>query len=332
MSFRFGIFALALAAASLVQPALADDQPVKAQPATSLLPFFMVNDNRLTIAYQATGVQPGFPGTTARQVYAFTHFDTWAYGTNFVNAILSKSDHNDPAAPCPIYGKGCAGETDFYGIVRSTFGFNEIFKTRAFTWGILRNVSAQIGADVNHENTFQAPSKQAGVVGLQFAFDLPYKGFFNISPLYYKETNHNSYLTPAFTGGGGIPDGNVNFRGTWAVEMNYYMDLGFLPEYLPLSVSGRAKLIGPKGTGTDVVIAGNLPRKTEFYSEPIRLTLDASKVLWGATYSHYLDVWVAYQYWQNKFGLDHELSSNCIKLNAGSCTESTLYTGVTVKF
>ena len=45
--------------------------------------------------------------------------------------------------------------------------------------------------------------------------------------------------------------------------------------------------------------------KTEFNSEPIRLTFDASKAFWGAKYSHFVDVWVAYRYWQNKFGLDH---------------------------
>ena len=42
----------------------------------------------------------------------------------------------------------------------------------------------------------------------------------------------------------------------------------------------------------------------EFNSEPIRLTIDASKAMWGAKYSHFVDVWVAYRYWQNKFGLD----------------------------
>ena len=45
--------------------------------------------------------------------------------------------------------------------------------------------------------------------------------------------------------------------------------------------------------------------KTEFNSEPIRLTFDASKAFWGPKYSQFVDLWVAYRYWQNKFGLDH---------------------------
>jgi hypothetical protein len=81
---------------------------------------------------------------------------------------------------------------------------------------------------------------------------------------------------------------------------------GFLPEYLPLSISGRAAWYGPKGAGTTV--PGTLERKIELNSEPIRLTLDASKAVWGAKCSHFVDVWVACRYWQNKFGLDHNVA------------------------
>jgi len=45
--------------------------------------------------------------------------------------------------------------------------------------------------------------------------------------------------------------------------------------------------------------------------------------------------WVAYRYWQNKFGLDHNKSGACIistGVSNNSCTESTVYAGVTVKF
>ena len=75
----------------------------------------------------------------------------------------------------------------------------------------------------------------------------------------------------------------------------------------------------------------------EFNSEPIRLTLDASKAMWGPKWSHFVDVWVAYRYWQNKFGLDHTTAFACTSgvpagQNNGSCTESSGYAGITVKF
>jgi len=303
-----------------------DDPPVKATPKPAApVPFFFVNDNRLTYAYMPNGTDPGVTASTAKQAYAFTHFDAWQYGTNLINLALYKSDHNDPAAPCAPGGRvGCAGASDFYGYIRSTFGFNQIFDTTAFTVGPLRNISFEVGADAGVENNPLSPAKRSGVVGLLFAFDLPYKGFFNVSPLYYKETNHSAFL-PAPS------DGTLDFRGTWALETNYYMDLGFLPQNMQFwSISGRAAWYGPKGPGTSV--PGTLDRKIEFNSEPIRLTLDASKAVWGDKYSHFVDVWVAYRYWKNKFGLDNNLSPSCIGKYAGSCVESTLYSGVTVKF
>ena len=58
---------------------------------------------------------------------------------------------------------------------------------------------------------------------------------------------------------------------------------------------------------------------------------------WGPKYSHFVDVWVAYRYWQNKFGLDHNAMPGVCTIAATgasthSCTESSLYSGVTVKF
>ena len=303
------------------------DYPVKAVKPVEAAPFFTVNDNRLTYAYMFTGTDPGVAGTTAKQVVAFTHFDAWQYGTNFFNIDLLKSDHNDPSGPCPVTATGCAGVTEIYGLIRSTFGFNQIFNTKAFTMGPLRNVSLEVGADANTKNSYLGSSKRDGVVGLQFAFDLPYKGFVDIAPMYYKEANHSSFLNTSV-----VPGGTQVFDGTWIVETNYYMDLGFLPETIPLAISGRAAWTGEKGTGLDVAVPGNLPRKIELNSEPIRLTLDASKMAWGAKYSHFLDLWVAYRYWQNKFGLDHNLAPTCTGVNAGSCTEQTVYAGVTAKF
>jgi hypothetical protein len=300
------------------------DLPVKTLPPAAPVPFFSIVDDRVTYAYLPRGTDPGNSPLTAKQTVTFTHFDAWAYGTNLVNLTLLKSDQRDPSAPCVTGGRtGCAGATEFYGFLRSTIGFNEVFNTKAFSIGALRNVSFEFGGDGEVENTTLAPAKRVGVVGLQFAFDLPYKGYINVAPMYFKEVNHSSFI-PAPS------DGTLNFNGTWAIETNYYMDLGFLPDYLPLSVSGRFAFYGPKGKGTSV--PGTLERITELNSEPIRLTLDASRAVWGPKYTHLVDVWVAYKYWQNKYGLNHNRAPQCIGLNAGSCTESSVYSGVTVKF
>src|SRR6202140_4332781 len=172
MSYRHGAFAAAaLSLATLVAPAgfaNAADLPVKAKvkPVPDL-PFFFVIDDRVTYSYIFTAAQPGMftvnpNGTinakTAKQVYSFTHFDAWAYGTNFFTISLFKSDHNDPAAPCINAGlsvtfaaASCAGASEIYGLFRSTFGWNEIFNTKAFSVGPLHNISFEVGMDANAE-------------------------------------------------------------------------------------------------------------------------------------------------------------------------------------
>src|SRR5882672_2873901 len=366
---RRAITAAALSFSTLAPAGFASaaDLPVKAKPILDV-PFFFVIDDRVTYSYIFNGTDPGaytrrangtYDGKTAKQVFSFTHFDAWAYGTNFFTISMFKSGHNDPAAPCTNAGvitspaagfattpADCAGATEIYGLFRSTFGFNEIFGTKAFSIGPLHNVSFEVGMDANTENNYLAPAKRDVVAGLQFAFDLPYKGYINVAPLlYYEFSNHNAFLQcgTVFPVGqvAGVtcsPDGNTSYKPTWAVEINYYMDLGFLPENMQyFSISGRAGWYGNKGNQNEPlgVASGGTATAIELNSEPIRLTFDASKAFMGPKYSHFVDVWVAYRYWQNKFGLDHNTSPACLAapgVSNNSCTESSLYSGITVKF
>ena len=70
------------------------------------------------------------------------------------------------------------------------------------------------------------------------------------------------------------------------------------------SISGRAALTGLKGYRLSPLQHDTLD-EVEFDSEPIRLTFDASKGDLGPKYTHFVDVWVAYRYWQNKYGYDN---------------------------
>ena len=243
MSYRHGAIAAAALSLAVLAPtgfAGAADLPVKAAKPAADVPFFFVIDDRVTYSYIFTGAQPGaytvnpdgtVNGKTAKSVYSFTHFDAWAYGTNFLNISLFKSDHNDPASPCTnagtIFGSpaNCSGATEIYGLFRSTFGWNEIFNTKAFSVGPLHNISFEVGMDANTENRFFAAAKRDVVAGLQFQFDLPYKGYFNVAPLVYWEfSNHNAFSQCGLFPGPNIPgltcnaDGNTRFDATWAVE------------------------------------------------------------------------------------------------------------------
>jgi hypothetical protein len=335
-------------------------KPVKAKPTTDI-PFFLIIDDRVTYAWMPKGVSPGafsvrpdgsISGTTAKSVYAFSHFDSWAYGTNSFTISMYKSDHNDPAAPCANAGvlldgtpATCAGESEVVGLLRSTFGWNELFNTKAFSIGPLHNISFEVGGMAQTQNALAAGAARIFVGGLQFAFELPYKGYFNVAPMIDKHIDHNAFLQCGFLGSTPgvdcLSDGNQEFKATWTVETNYYMDLGFLPENMRyFAISGRAAWVGPKGNFNAPlgIASGGTPTKTEFNSEPIRLTFDAGKAAWGNKYSHAVDLWVAYRYWQNKLGFDHNNAPGVCTLGGvgsqsnNSCTESTVYAGVTVKF
>jgi hypothetical protein len=332
-----GILAAAFAAISGLSTANAADLPntKSPPPMASPAPFFFVNDNVISLSYQFTATDPGYfdakGSAFGKSVVNFTHFDVWGYGTNFFTIDLLKSGSKDAATPCLGPGPGCTGSTEIYGLFRSTLGFNELFHTKAFSFGPLTDISFEFGADANTQNNFVAPAKRDVVAGLQFSFALPYKGHLNISPLAYKEWNHNSFLTPLFTPFGPA-DGNTSFDTTWDVETNYAMDLGFLPEAFPLTFSGYANFHGPKGRGGIsglVPLAAVAQTAVEFNSEQ-KLSLDVSKMAFGSNYSHFFDVWVAYRYWQNKFGLDHTKSPVCV--GNSSCTESSWVSGVSVKF
>src|SRR6202521_4191166 len=163
MSYRIKAIAAAMLSLATLAPmgfASAADMPVKAKAKpVNDLPFFLVVDDGLSYSYIFKGTDPGaftanangsFNGSTAKSVYTFSHLDAWAYGTNFFTISMYKSDHNDPASPCanagviqtggfggPVTPANCAGATEIYGLFRSTFGWNEIFNTQAFSLGPL---------------------------------------------------------------------------------------------------------------------------------------------------------------------------------------------------
>ena len=119
--------------------------------------MFAVNNNIVGYYYLPTTTNPG-AGQTPQNGLFFSHFDVWNYGTNFVNVQWLKATNGDappfgtPAAPCdqngpldPPGSSRCPGYTEVYGFFRSTFGWNQIFNTKAFSAGPLTNVEFIVG-------------------------------------------------------------------------------------------------------------------------------------------------------------------------------------------
>ena len=174
MSFRLkAVAAAALSLATLATGGLAQaaDLPVKAAKKAADLPFFLVIDDRVSFSYIFKATEPGMwslkpdgtiNGKTAKQVYSFTHFDLWAYGTNFFTISMFKSDHNDPASPCTNAGRALTG-----GVRRTApaqpkstacsarpSAGTSCSTPRPSRMGPLHNISFEVGMDANTENNF----------------------------------------------------------------------------------------------------------------------------------------------------------------------------------
>ena len=310
----------ALLVATATGVAGAADMPAKAVKAVAPAPFFFVNDNSVSYHYEFLATNPG-AGKTPKHVLTFTHFDVWAYGTNFFNVDWLKAT----SLQTPTAGGG-APYTEIYGFFRSTFGFNEVFGTKAFSMGPMTNVSLMIGADLNTDNTQLGSAKRSIEAGLQFSFATPYKGFLNLTPTIYKEWQHDGFSV-AF-GGTTNPSGNVDFNATWGFEYLWVQPLAFQP--LPLTFKAFGTVHGPKGCGEPCNAAGTaaqgLTRGVEWYAQQ-NLELDAGKLL-GYRPGMY-SVWAGYRYWVNKFGI------KSMQPNFGNFTatvESTWLAGATIAF
>lgn len=290
-------------------------------------PFFIVNENSLSYRYEFTATNPG-AGKTGKDVGTFSHFDVWQYGTNFINIDWLKARNGNPpfngtpAAPCDLTGAaGCPGYTEIYGFFRSTLGWNELFNTKAFSIGLLQNISFMVGADFNTDNTTLASAKRSIEGGIRFTFSMPYNGVLNLSPNVYHEWQHDGFAATFGTN----PSGKVNFDTTWGFEYLYAQPLGFLPEWLPLSFTAFGTIHGPKGSGEGTA---QPKRVTEYYTQE-NLNLDVGKMVGGRP--NMLSAYVGYRYWYNKFGIDHALPV-AINPAAPFSIESTWLVGATMAF
>ena len=319
----------ALFATTVAGGAFAADMPVKAIVKAPEVPFFIVNDNSMSYSYVFKGAVPG-TGYTPKNVYSFTHFDVWAYGTNFLNVdylkatkggpsnspLLNTASYGGPGSPCdtPFYNgvSYCPGFAEIYGLYRSTIGWNQLFNTKAFSAGPLTNIEFAWGADVNVDNTTLGSNKRTLQGGLQFDFMMPYKGFFNVAAYAYHEWQHDGYGQQGPIQGvnglgfGGNPDMNVDFKTTWKVEYLYVQPLGFLPQWLPVTFKAIGVIVGPKGVGEPGIGGGAAARITEYHLWET-LSLDVGQMIINKP--GMFSVWATYSWWKNKFGINPALRS-----------------------
>ena len=332
------IAAAAVAAFAWAGPAAAADLPAKAGEPAKPPSFFIVNDNSVSFTWYPSATDPGVSGNgVAGNSNAFnkfvgsaTHFDAWAYGTNYFNIDILKSDNNDPING--QFNPRASGAIELYAFERSTLGLNQLTHSKMFENFLFRNVELEVGGDVETENNQLGPEKRDVVFGAQFDLNLP--GMVNLSVLAYKEWNNNNfYIVP------GAFSGATDFQWAPRLELLVTEPLTFLP--WPVSWRNFTGVTFPKGTGISqaqltVLCGGTCTGSNPFSAftkaeifEDNRLVLDASK-LWFNTPGVW-DLYAGYRYWYNKFGTDHN-APLFAQVAPGTSVESTAYIGTTYHF
>lgn len=170
------------------------------------------------------------PANIQRNSIEYKHVDYWPLGSNFMDLNLVKSNMSEPSAG------GGDGATEAYFIMRSNLGLNEISGTKAFQFGPVRDVSAEIGANLQTKNSEFAPSERTLYFGPNFQINMP-RGFLNIGFHLRKEWVHEGTL-------GKVANYNPNFN----IEPSWLIP--FSIGKVHLNYSGFADFNTPKGKDT----------------------------------------------------------------------------------
>lgn len=268
-------------------------------------------EDELSYTYQPWTADPTVKNGVPTHTATFTHVDGYAYGTNFINISGTAWGAKDRANQAGSFSGQEQGGQSVFAVGRFAFSGNKIFDTKAFSYGPMTDISLDTGGNWGvHNNTF-ASETRAFVIGPQFSFDLPYKGFLNFAAHYYKEWNHDAFA-PASSNG-------VSFDPTYNFELGWSQPI---PVGIPgFAFKGFISYTGPKG------IDGEGNRTVAETFAHVKLVVDAGDILFNAPKK--LEAGVGFEYWMNVFGNDHNLTS--AGFNNGNIERTPFFT-VTYKF
>ena len=246
------------------------------------------SDNTLGLRYGSYFAEPGIAQSNHsnrgaaidKVILNFSHFDVTKYWSNFISVDVLQSNDRDPANnQAANKNNQILGATEVYAVYRGNLSGNAVTGGDTFKFGPIKDITMEIGGDLNTKNTAFAPEKKLFIFGPNFHFDVP--GFINLGIHLHKEWNYN-----------GIVGKSVDFNPTLQIEPTYLIPLTFTT--VPIHIEGFADLNFPKGKdgfGAQTV--------TELLSHT-DVVLDVGQVLFDKP--HFLDGFVGFEYWVNKFG------------------------------
>ena len=210
----------------------------------------------------------------ARNAIEYSHLGFWALGSNFADVMVSQSSMVEPASG------GGSGATEVYAILRSNVGLNEATGTSAFRRGPMRNLSIELGANLETKNSSFAPAEKTIYFGPKLLFAVP-RGYLNVGLHLRKEWNHEGVLGKSENY---APDFNI--EPTWMFP--------FSIGSVRLAYTGFADYNTQKGNDSfgNATVGEFLVRNA--------VTVDIGAVLFKR--AHFLDLNGGFWYWHNEYG------------------------------
>ena len=247
------------------------------------------NVNEVAYWYGSTFREPGISKDGSardipKNVVSLSHADGYALGTNFIDVDILKSSSADPASG------SSDGAVEVYVVDRQDFSLTALTGSDRFRFGPIRDVMIEAGADINTKNTAFESDKRMPVAGLAAQFDVP-AGYWKAAVLWDKEWNHN-----------GITDRDVTFNSTLRLETAW--DVPFALAGQRFTFEGYGIYNGPKGIDG----FGDKMRSEVLIHSQVMLDV-------GSWFDHpgLLKVGGGFQYWLNKFGVDHTTTQGALE-------------------
>ncbi len=227
--------------------------------------------------------EPGrFPDQDIRKhIIQLTHASGYDTGQNFFNLDYLKSDSNDAA------NNSNDGATEFYLTYRHQFHLGKLLD-KDLSFGPVKEIGITAGFDLNTKNTRFAPAKRLLVLGPTLKFALP-KGFFDLSLLFAKESNHCGLGAPV------CPKSNHTFDNQWSLSAAWGIPFEAGP--VPLKFQGFFNWLTDKGKlyGTNTKTEPEFLMRTSVMADVGKLAMGKDNTFW---------LGVGYEAWYNKFGND----------------------------
>lgn len=246
------------------------------------------SDTEISASYGAGYKEPGNGSNITQDNLYLTHVDGYSLGTNFVSIDYQKWGHNNPAQCAGACASTESGSAELYSVWRTAFSGNKVTKSSMFAWGPIKDVSFEMGFDLELQNTAFAAEKRLIVAGPQFSIAIP-KGFWNVSLHISKEWNNNGFVGP------------TNFDPAPELETAWLYPMAVGP--VPVNFTGFMNIIGPKGQGSGPNVGGGRTgtgqTRTEVLFHP-KLMVDVGAIAFGTPGK--LEAGPGFEYWLNKFG------------------------------